>query len=409
VFYRWLDQSDRVFQRNQDNMLVSVRVNPSINSSLCPGVVSRARCVNDLCVIARSAPQLDQRQGLCGADACDAAWRRAVETWLHRNGVITVSVDGEVLPCFRDLSRSGLSGRNIQPPAGHHENALLSDAPARVARVCGSVSSEFALTCVLKIGERWAMIQGLMDLCGIGTYLHRVIVLSCALRSQVGCALSTLRGRLQGSERTDWRAAAQAMRRWLVIRISRNVPVWIVALLLFLCIVAFMVLSTAGTWCYLDIRTGRVRYETRVLTKAIWVQEGASALTHMLGDPPRPATTQWVCVDTATGGQTAYHGALSDVRTLDQLCQLHGAPSYVRKRLAGNVVALWFHGQVQGGGGKWASRYVDALCDMIEQVSAGDLPSLWDRVSKTPAQTVSIVDHRELPIAHYPDGRVMDK
>jgi hypothetical protein len=41
-----------------------------------------------------------QREGSAGADACDAAWRRAVETWLHRNGVITVSVDGEVLPCF---------------------------------------------------------------------------------------------------------------------------------------------------------------------------------------------------------------------------------------------------------------------------------------------------------------------
>jgi transposase InsO family protein len=41
-----------------------------------------------------------QREGSAGADARDAAWRRAVETWLHRNGVITVSVDGEVLPCF---------------------------------------------------------------------------------------------------------------------------------------------------------------------------------------------------------------------------------------------------------------------------------------------------------------------
>jgi len=33
-----------------------------------------------------------------GADARDAAWRRAVESWLHRNGAITVSVDGQVLP-----------------------------------------------------------------------------------------------------------------------------------------------------------------------------------------------------------------------------------------------------------------------------------------------------------------------
>jgi len=32
--------------------------------------------------------------------ACDAAWRRAVESWLHRNGAITVSVNGKVLPCF---------------------------------------------------------------------------------------------------------------------------------------------------------------------------------------------------------------------------------------------------------------------------------------------------------------------
>jgi hypothetical protein len=37
---------------------------------------------------------------LAKADARDAAWRRAVETWLHRSGVITVSVDGQVLPCF---------------------------------------------------------------------------------------------------------------------------------------------------------------------------------------------------------------------------------------------------------------------------------------------------------------------
>jgi len=36
--------------------------------------------------------------GSTGADAQDAAWRRAVESWLHRNGVITVSEDGQVLP-----------------------------------------------------------------------------------------------------------------------------------------------------------------------------------------------------------------------------------------------------------------------------------------------------------------------
>lgn len=40
------------------------------------------------------------RNGSSGANARDAAWRRAVETWLHRNGAITVSVDGQVLPSF---------------------------------------------------------------------------------------------------------------------------------------------------------------------------------------------------------------------------------------------------------------------------------------------------------------------
>jgi transposase InsO family protein len=38
--------------------------------------------------------------GLSGAEAQDVAWRRAVESWLHHNGCITVSVDGKVLPCF---------------------------------------------------------------------------------------------------------------------------------------------------------------------------------------------------------------------------------------------------------------------------------------------------------------------
>ncbi len=37
---------------------------------------------------------------LAGVRAQDAAWRRAVESWLHRNGAITVSVDGRVLPCY---------------------------------------------------------------------------------------------------------------------------------------------------------------------------------------------------------------------------------------------------------------------------------------------------------------------
>ena len=32
--------------------------------------------------------------------AQDAAWRRAVETWLQHNHAITVSVCGKVLPCL---------------------------------------------------------------------------------------------------------------------------------------------------------------------------------------------------------------------------------------------------------------------------------------------------------------------
>lgn len=37
---------------------------------------------------------------LASVRAQDAAWRRAVETWLHRNGAITVSVNGQVLPSY---------------------------------------------------------------------------------------------------------------------------------------------------------------------------------------------------------------------------------------------------------------------------------------------------------------------
>lgn len=37
---------------------------------------------------------------LASLRARDAAWRRAVETWLHRNGAITVSVHGQVLPSY---------------------------------------------------------------------------------------------------------------------------------------------------------------------------------------------------------------------------------------------------------------------------------------------------------------------
>jgi transposase InsO family protein len=40
------------------------------------------------------------REGLSGAIAQDAAWRRAVESWLHRTGAITVSENGKVLPCL---------------------------------------------------------------------------------------------------------------------------------------------------------------------------------------------------------------------------------------------------------------------------------------------------------------------
>ena len=50
--------------------------------------------------IKNEALDIIQRDGLAGADARDVAWRRAVESWLHRNGLISVSVNGKVLPCF---------------------------------------------------------------------------------------------------------------------------------------------------------------------------------------------------------------------------------------------------------------------------------------------------------------------
>ncbi len=52
--------------------------------------------------IKQEAPAIIQAMGgsLAGVRAQDAAWRRAVESWLHRNGAITVSVDGQVLPCY---------------------------------------------------------------------------------------------------------------------------------------------------------------------------------------------------------------------------------------------------------------------------------------------------------------------
>jgi transposase InsO family protein len=43
---------------------------------------------------------LQSMGGRASVRACDAAWRQAVETWLHRNGAIAVSVNGEVLPCY---------------------------------------------------------------------------------------------------------------------------------------------------------------------------------------------------------------------------------------------------------------------------------------------------------------------
>lgn len=41
-----------------------------------------------------------RRDGLSGSNARAVAWRRAVESWLHRNGIITVKVNGKVLPYF---------------------------------------------------------------------------------------------------------------------------------------------------------------------------------------------------------------------------------------------------------------------------------------------------------------------
>jgi len=50
--------------------------------------------------ITREALDILRKGGTSGADAQDAAWRRAVESWLHRTGAITVSMDGQVLPIF---------------------------------------------------------------------------------------------------------------------------------------------------------------------------------------------------------------------------------------------------------------------------------------------------------------------
>ena len=50
--------------------------------------------------IKNEALDIIRRDGLSGANAQDAAWRRAVESWLHRNGIITIKVNGKVLPYF---------------------------------------------------------------------------------------------------------------------------------------------------------------------------------------------------------------------------------------------------------------------------------------------------------------------
>jgi hypothetical protein len=50
--------------------------------------------------IRKEALDILHREGTSGVNAQDAAWRRAVETWLHRNGAITVEADGQVLPYF---------------------------------------------------------------------------------------------------------------------------------------------------------------------------------------------------------------------------------------------------------------------------------------------------------------------
>ena len=41
-----------------------------------------------------------RRDGSSGANAQAVAWWRAVESWLHRNGIITIKVNGKVLPYF---------------------------------------------------------------------------------------------------------------------------------------------------------------------------------------------------------------------------------------------------------------------------------------------------------------------
>jgi transposase InsO family protein len=50
--------------------------------------------------IQSKALDIIRRSGLSGVAAQDAAWRRAVESWLHWSGVITVARGGKLLPCF---------------------------------------------------------------------------------------------------------------------------------------------------------------------------------------------------------------------------------------------------------------------------------------------------------------------
>jgi hypothetical protein len=59
--------------------------------------------------IKQQALAILQGGGSSNARAHEKAWRRAVESWLHREGLITVKVDGKVLPYFPPtlVSRSG--------------------------------------------------------------------------------------------------------------------------------------------------------------------------------------------------------------------------------------------------------------------------------------------------------------
>jgi hypothetical protein len=82
-----------------------------------------------------------QREGITGANACDAAWRRAVGTWLHRNGVITVSVDKEVLPCFRqDVSHYLMATTRLPVILHYLEGRKQEDVAAQLELTQSAVS-----------------------------------------------------------------------------------------------------------------------------------------------------------------------------------------------------------------------------------------------------------------------------